>query len=148
MRAVIQSVKRCSVEVDTDVVGAIGRGLLVLLGVTRQDDTGDADYLAEKLSNLRIFPDAQGKMNLSLLDTGGQMLVVSQFTLVGDCRKGRRPSFSHAAVPDQAEMLYRYFVQQVQCHGIQVQTGRFGAKMAVELVNDGPVTFIVESKEA
>ncbi len=146
MRVVIQSVKHCAVEVDNEVVGAIAHGLLVLLGVTRQDDASDADYLADKLSNLRIFPDNQGKMNLSLLDTGGEMLVVSQFTLIGDCRKGRRPSFSHAAVPEQAEHLYNHFVEQVRGHGIQVQTGQFGAKMAVELVNDGPVTFIVESK--
>jgi len=146
MRAVIQRVKHCSVKVDTATIGAIGHGLLVLLGVTRQDDASDANYLADKLSNLRILPDTQGKMNLSLLDSGGEMLVVSQFTLIGDCRKGRRPSFSHAAVPDQAEHLYNHFVEQVRRHGVQVQTGRFGAKMAVELVNDGPVTFVVESK--
>lgn len=146
MRAVIQSVKQCSVHVDSAVVGTIGRGLLVFLGVTREDDASNADYLAAKVSSLRIFPDTQGKMNLSLLETGGAMLVVSQFTLLGDCRKGRRPSFGHAADPDLAERLYQYFVEQVRGHGIQVQTGRFGAKMAVELINDGPVTFIVESK--
>lgn len=146
MRAVIQLVEGCKVLVDNTSVGAIGCGLLVLLGVTHNDDTYDADYLASKIANLRIFPDAQGKMNLSLLETGNEMLVVSQFTLLGDCRKGRRPSFSAAASPNQAERLYEYFVEQVRHHGVQVQTGRFGAKMAVHLVNDGPVTFIVESQ--
>jgi D-tyrosyl-tRNA(Tyr) deacylase len=146
MRAVIQIVKHCKVHVNSDTVSAIGRGLLVLLGVTGTDTTNDADYLAEKISNLRIFPDRQGRMNLGLRDIAGEMLVVSQFTLMGDCRKGRRPSFSHAAAPDQAEHLYEHFVKQVRHNGLEVQTGRFGAKMAVDLVNDGPVTFIVESK--
>ena len=146
MRAVIQIVKHCKVHVDTDTVGAIGRGLLVLLGVTGTDTTSDADYLTDKIMNLRIFPDPQGKMNLAIGDIAGEMLVVSQFTLMGDCRKGRRPSFSQAAPPDLAEHLYEYFVKQVSRNGVTVKTGRFGAKMAVELINDGPVTFIVESK--
>ena len=130
---------------DTETVGTIGRGLLVFLGVIQGDKSDDAKYLANKIVNLRIFSDTRGKMNRSLLESGGAMLVVSQFTLAGDCRKGRRPSFSTAAAPDQAEHLYRYFVDQVQKLGIEVQTGRFGAAMAVELVNDGPVTLIVES---
>lgn len=145
MRAVIQRVKQCSVLVDTETVGTIGPGLLVLLGVAREDETGDADYLADKISNLRIFQDSQGKMNLSLIDTGGEMLVVSQFTLLADCRKGRRPSFIDAAGPDKADALYRYFLGQVRSLGLRVQTGRFGAMMTISLVNDGPVTLVVES---
>jgi D-tyrosyl-tRNA(Tyr) deacylase len=116
------------------------------LGVTGTDTTDEAEYLTAKILNLRIFPDSQGKMNLSLRDIAGEMLVVSQFTLMGDCRKGRRPSFSQAAAPEQAKHLYEYFVKQVRNNGLKVQTGRFGAKMAVDLVNDGPVTLIVESK--
>jgi D-tyrosyl-tRNA(Tyr) deacylase len=146
MRAVVQRVKQSTVQVDNETVGAIGPGLLVLLGVAREDETGDADFLAEKVSNLRIFQDSQGKMNLSLIDTGGEMLVVSQFTLLADCRKGRRPSFVDAAGPDKADELYRYFVAQVQSRGLRVQTGRFGAMMTIDLTNDGPVTLVVESK--
>jgi D-tyrosyl-tRNA(Tyr) deacylase len=146
MRAVVQRVKQSTVQVDNETVGAIGPGLLVLLGVAREDETGDADFLAEKVSNLRIFQDSQGKMNLSLMDTGGEMLVVSQFTLLADCRKGRRPSFVDAAGPDKADELYRYFVAQVQSRGLRVQTGRFGAMMTIDLTNDGPVTLVVESK--
>jgi D-tyrosyl-tRNA(Tyr) deacylase len=146
MRTVVQRVTSSSVKVGTTRVGAIGRGLVVFLGVVQGDDSDDADFLAAKLANLRIFADARGKLNRSLLETKGEMLVVSQFTLAGDCRKGRRPSFSTAAAPDQAERLYNHFVDRLRRMGVKVQTGRFGAEMAVELVNDGPVTLIVESK--
>ncbi len=146
MRAVVQRVSESHVSVDGEIIGEIGKGLLVLLGVADGDDAGSADWLAEKIANLRIFEDGAGKMNLSLLETGGQMLVISQFTLLGDCRKGRRPSFVHAAGPEKANELYEYFVDQVRRKGIEVQTGRFRAMMAVSLVNDGPVTLIVESK--
>ncbi|OQX63323.1 MAG: D-tyrosyl-tRNA(Tyr) deacylase [Desulfococcus sp. 4484_241] len=145
MRAVIQRVRKSSVTVDGETVGAIGRGLLVLLGVAQGDDVSDADFLANKITGLRIFEDGDGKMNRSLIDVGGEMLVVSQFTLLGDCRKGRRPSFTGAAEPHKAETLYQYFVNAVSGHGIRVATGRFGAMMEVALVNDGPVTFVVDS---
>lgn len=145
MRAVIQRVLQSRVTVDGGVVGEIGRGLLVLLGVARSDTSADGELLAEKIVHLRIFEDAQGRMNRSLLDTGGQMLVVSQFTLLGDCRKGRRPSFIDAAEPAQATGLYEHFVRQTRALGVSVQTGRFQALMAVTLVNDGPVTLILDS---
>ena len=146
MRAVVQRVSESSVSIDGEQVGKIGDGLMILLGVAKEDTAVDADYLAEKIVNLRIFSDDQGKMNRSLLETGGEMLVVSQFTLLGDCRKGRRPSFIHAADPEKGNDLYVYFVNQVQKKGVAVETGRFGAMMAVSLVNDGPVTLILESK--
>lgn len=146
MRAVIQRVINSSVTVDNKVIGEIGPGLLVLLGISRMDTGVDADYLSGKILNLRIFEDDAGKMNRSLLETGGEMLVVSQFTLYGDCRKGRRPSFAHAAEPEQAVVLYEHFVQSVRGKGVSVQTGRFKAMMAVSLINDGPVTLILESK--
>jgi len=146
MKAVIQRVKESSVTVDGEVVSRIGQGLMVLLGVGEGDSAADADYLADKAVNLRIFEDDKGKMNRSLLDTGGAMLVVSQFTLLGDCRKGRRPSFVNAADPAAAEELYTYFAQKVSAAGVPVQTGRFRAMMDVSLVNDGPVTLILESK--
>lgn len=146
MRAVIQRVKKSSVSVDNKVIGEIGTGLLVLLGVAQGDTADDADYLADKIANLRIFEDENGKMNKSLIETQGEMLVVSQFTLCGDCRKGRRPSFINAARPEQANGLYEYFVKQVRGKKIAVKTGKFGAMMAVSLINDGPVTLIVESK--
>lgn len=146
MKAVIQRVTSASVTVDGDMIGRIDAGLLVLLGVAQGDDEKAADYLADKIVNLRIFEDDAGKMNLSLLETGGQMLVVSQFTLLGDCRKGRRPSFVQAATPDEADRLYQYFVANICQKGITCATGRFGAMMSVALVNDGPVTLIVESK--
>ncbi|QTA84629.1 D-aminoacyl-tRNA deacylase [Desulfonema magnum] len=146
MRAVIQRVKESAVSVDNEVVGKISRGLMVLLGVAKEDTAKEADYLTEKIVNLRIFEDEAGKMNKSLLETGGEMLVVSQFTLLGDCRKGRRPSFINAAGPDKANELYEYFVTQVRQKGISVQTGQFRAMMDVSLINDGPVTLIVESK--
>ncbi|MGD9384768.1 MAG: D-aminoacyl-tRNA deacylase [Desulfobacterales bacterium] len=146
MRAVVQRVKSSSVTVDGSVVAKIDDGLLVLLGVAKPDNSDDADYLAEKIVNLRIFEDENGKLNRSLLSTGGQMLVVSQFTLLGNCNKGRRPSFVHAAGQDQAVKLYERFIDQVREKGVSVKTGRFRAMMEVALINDGPVTLIVESK--
>ena len=146
MRAVIQRVKQSFVTVDDQTVGKIGSGLLVLLGVAATDQKADADFLADKIVHLRIFEDEQGKMNRSVLDIGGEMLVVSQFTLLGDCRKGRRPSFTQAAGPDKANELYEHFADQVRRNGVKVATGRFRAMMEVSLVNDGPVTLIVESR--
>ena len=146
MRAVIQRVTESEVTVSGRSVGRIGRGLMVLLGVSEGDGRREAEYLADKIVNLRIFEDRDGKMNRSLLDVGGEMLVVSQFTLLGDCRKGRRPSFIRAAAPETANALYEYFVEVSKQKGIGVQTGEFGAMMAVSLVNDGPVTLIVESR--
>jgi len=146
MRAVVQRVTACEVRVSDQTVGQIGPGLLVLLGISLSDEEEHADYLADKIAHLRIFEDDAGKMNRSLVDTGGEMLVVSQFTLLGDCRKGRRPSFVEAAPPEKAERLYDYFVDRVRLNGISVATGQFQAMMAVSLVNDGPVTLIVESK--
>jgi len=146
MRAVVQRVKSSSVAVDNDVIGEIGKGLLILLGVAKADTADNAEYLADKIVNLRIFEDENNKMNRSLLDTGGEMLVVSQFTLLGDCTKGRRPSFVHAAEPDRANELYEHFVEQVRQKGVNIATGQFRAMMDVSLVNDGPVTLIVESR--
>lgn len=146
MRAVIQRVTESVVRVDGKTVGAIGRGLMVLLGVFRGDSRREADYLADKIVNLRIFEDPDGRMNQSLLEIGGEMLVVSQFTLLGDCRKGRRPSFTDAAPPETANALYEYFIEISKQKGISVQTGEFGAMMKVSLVNDGPVTLIVDSR--
>jgi D-tyrosyl-tRNA(Tyr) deacylase len=146
MRAVIQRVKQSLVTVENQTVGRIGNGLLVFLGVAKQDGDRDADYLADKIANLRVFEDENGKMNRSLLETSGEMLVVSQFTLLGDCRKGRRPSFINAAGPDEANALYERFVSLVRQKGISVQTGQFQTMMAVSLINDGPVTLILESK--
>ena len=146
MRAVIQRVKESSVKTENQVIGRTGPGLLVLLGVARVDGPSDADYLVNKIANLRIFEDQKGRMNRSLLETGGEMMVVSQFTLLADCRKGRRPSFVQAAEPETAVALYEYFVQQVRSLGIIVATGRFRAMMEVALINDGPVTIILESR--
>lgn len=146
MRAVLQRVKKCQVTVSGKSSGKIGAGILVLLGVGPEDSEEDACYLAEKSVHLRIFADKAGKMNRSLLDIGGGMLVVSQFTLFGDCRKGRRPSFVRAAPPEKAETLYRAFVEQVENFGITASTGSFGAMMEVALVNDGPVTLLLDSK--
>ena len=145
MRAVVQRVSESSVAVGPEVVGRIGRGLLVLLGVAKTDTEKESDYFAEKIVNLRIFEDEGGKLNRSLIEVGGEMLVVSQFTLLADCRKGRRPSFTEAAGPELATRFYERFVRQTAKLGISVQTGRFQALMAVSLVNDGPVTLIVES---
>lgn len=146
MRAVVQRVKESSVSVNNEIIGHIDKGLLVLLGVEKGDTPADADYLANKIVNLRIFEDNEAKMNRSLLSMGGEMLVVSQFTLLGDCRKGRRPSFVQAAGPQKALDLYENFVHRVQRLGISVEIGRFQAKMAVALINDGPVTLIIESR--
>lgn len=146
MLAVIQRVISSEVRVGDDVVGQIGTGILVLLGISHSDEEKDADYLADKVVHLRIFDDDDGKMNLSLVETGGEIMVVSQFTLLGNCRKGRRPSFVEAAPPERAENLYEYFVDQLRLKAVPVATGRFQAKMAVSLVNDGPVTLILESK--
>ena len=147
MRAVVQRVSRAQVTVEGEVIGKIGTGMLVLLGVSEDDTHDDACYLADKLVSLRIFPDDEGKMNRSLADAGGEMLVVSQFTLLGDCRKGRRPSFIKAARPEIADALYRTFVVEVKGRGIQTATGRFQTHMDVELVNDGPVTLLVDSRK-
>ncbi|MGD9239255.1 MAG: D-aminoacyl-tRNA deacylase [Desulfobacterales bacterium] len=145
MRAVVQRVKQSTVTTDNKVVGQIGSGLLVLLGVAKGDSAKDADYLANKIINLRIFEDENRKMNRSLLETGGELLAVSQFTLLADCRKGRRPSFIEAAEPEKATDLYEKFVNMVRAEGVAVQTGRFRAMMEVALINDGPVTIIIES---
>jgi len=145
MRAVIQRVSRAKVTVDGEITGEIGRGILVLLGVTREDSEKEALYLLEKTLNLRIFEDAEDKMNLSLLDIKGALLVVSQFTLYGDARKGRRPSFIEAAAPAEANRLYEFFVSEARKQVERVGTGRFQAMMNVELVNDGPVTILLDS---
>ena len=147
MRAVVQRVSRAKVTVGDEVVGEIGSGLLVLLGIGSNDSENDVDYLLEKILNLRIFEDADGKMNLSLLDAGGGLLVVSQFTLYGDTRRGRRPSFVNAAPPDDANRLYEYFVDRSTAYVDSVATGRFQAMMDVELVNAGPVTIVLDSEK-
>src|ERR1700694_3857721 len=147
MRAVLQRVREARVEAGGTVTGAIGTGLLVLLGVSRTDSKDDADYLAEKISGLRIFPDEQDRMNRSVLEIGGAVLVVSQFTLYGDCRRGRRPSFDEAAPPDEARSLYEYFVERLRASNLKTETGVFQASMQVHLVNDGPVTLLLESKK-
>ena len=146
MRAVIQRVQRAKVHVEGQQIAQIGEGLLILLGVEKQDAMADAEYLATKSADLRIFEDDAGKMNLSLRDTGGAALVVSQFTLLGDCRKGRRPGFSQAALPAQAIPLYEHFIAKLRQLEIQVGTGQFQADMQVELVNDGPVTILLDSQ--
>ena len=147
MRAVVQRVSRASVAVEGKIAGEIGRGFLVLLGVAKSDTAADADYLAEKISGLRIFEDSGGKMNLALADVNGAVLVVSQFTLLGDVRRGKRPSFDSAAPPDQARKLYEYFVERVRALGVRCETGVFQAMMQVELVNDGPVTILLDSEK-
>lgn len=146
MRIVVQRCSRGKVTVDGQVTGEIGRGFVLLVGVTHDDTRDDADYLAEKVVNLRVFEDEAGKMNLSLLDIGGAVLSVSQFTLYGDCRKGRRPNFMDAARPEAANELYEYFNEKVRSLGVQVETGVFAAMMDVELVNDGPVTLLLDSQ--
>lgn len=147
MRAVVQRVSRASVTVDDQTVGAIGAGLFVLLGVARGDSSGDSAYLAEKTAGLRIFEDDDGKMNRSVAEIGGAILVVSQFTLFGDCRKGRRPGFTEAAPPQLADDLYRVYVDALRQRGLTVATGIFQAEMQVNLVNDGPVTLMIDSRK-
>jgi D-tyrosyl-tRNA(Tyr) deacylase len=147
MRAVVQRVRRASVKVGEEITGEIGRGLLVLLGVAREDTEADADYLAEKIAGLRIFEDDAGKMNLSVMDVGGAVLAVSQFTLFGDVRRGKRPSFDAAARPERARELYEYFVDRVRGLGLRCETGRFQEMMEVELINSGPVTIVLDSKK-
>jgi D-tyrosyl-tRNA(Tyr) deacylase len=145
MRALLQRVTEARVTVDEVIAGEIGAGLLVLLGVSKPDTEADAEFVAQKVLNLRIFEDDQGKMNRSVLDIGGALLVVSQFTLYGDCRKGRRPSFDGAAPAEQARTLYEHFVTVARRSGLKIETGVFQAHMTVSLINDGPVTLIVES---
>jgi len=145
MRAVVQRVSRAQVAVDEEITGQIGLGLLVLLGVGRDDTEADATYLAEKVCGLRIFEDPQGKMNLSLQEVSGSVVVVSQFTLYGDVRRGKRPSFDAAAPPEKARQLYEFFVQQLRAAGLRCETGRFQQMMQVELVNEGPVTILLDS---
>ena len=146
MRVVVQRSKEASVKVEGEVVGSICKGFVLLVGVTHDDKDEDAAFLAEKIAHLRVFEDHDGKMNLSLLDVGGEILSVSQFTLYGDCRKGRRPNFMEAAKPDQAIKLYDAFNRFLREKGLKVETGEFGAMMDVQLINDGPVTLILESK--
>ncbi|MCX7884982.1 MAG: D-aminoacyl-tRNA deacylase [Caloramator sp.] len=147
MRAVVQRVKSSKVKVDENIVGQINEGILVLLGVEDADTDEDIQYLAEKVCNLRIFEDENGKLNLSLLDIKGSLLIVSQFTLYGDCRKGRRPNFMMAAKPDYAESMYLRFVEECKKYVDRVETGKFQAYMQVEIINDGPVTLLIDSKK-
>ena len=146
MRAVVQRVKKSKVTVAGSITGEINKGLTILLGVGQEDSERDIDYLADKIINLRIFEDNNGKMNLSLLDVGGELLVVSQFTLYGDCRKGRRPGYDRAARPETAKELYEGFVEKCRSFGVKVQTGIFQAEMLVDISNDGPVTLLLDSK--
>ncbi|GAA0218656.1 D-aminoacyl-tRNA deacylase [Metaclostridioides mangenotii] len=148
MRSVVQRVSSSSVTVDGDVIGKIDKGLMVLLGVTHDDTSKDVDYMIDKILNLRIFEDEDDKMNLSLKDIDGELLVVSQFTLYGDCRKGRRPSFTSAAKPDLADKLYEEFIAKAKSQGLNVGTGQFGAHMMVDLTNDGPVTILLDSSKS
>jgi D-tyrosyl-tRNA(Tyr) deacylase len=148
MRAVLQRVSRAKVTVDGQITGEIGMGLLILLGVAKEDTEADAIYLAEKITGLRIFDDANGKMNLSVADVGGAVLAVSQFTLFGDVRRGKRPSFDSAAPPEPARLLYEFFVERVRAAGLRCETGRFQEAMQVELVNEGPVTILLDSTRA
>jgi D-tyrosyl-tRNA(Tyr) deacylase len=148
MRAVVQRVSRAQVSVNGEITGQISLGLLVLLGVGRDDTEADATYLAEKITGLRVFEDAQGKMNRSLHEAGGSVLAVSQFTLYGDVRRGKRPSFDAAAPPEKARQLYEFFVQQIRAAGLRCETGRFQETMQVELMNQGPVTILLDSAKA
>lgn len=147
MRAIIQRVSEAEVVVDNEVTGKIQQGLLVLLGVEEGDSQKDCDYLADKVAGLRVFDDAEGKMNLAVTDVDGKLLVVSQFTLLGDCRKGRRPSFVDAAPPEIGQQQYEAFCQRIREQGIDVETGRFRSHMQVQLVNDGPVTLMLDSRK-
>ena len=145
MRMLLQRVERAHVDVEGKTIGSIGKGILVLLGIHESDQPSQITWLANKLVNLRIFTDEEDKMNLSLLDIKGSVLIVSQFTLYGDCREGRRPSFSHAAHPDLARKLYESFITEVRKSGLSVETGEFGALMQVHLINDGPVTLLIDA---
>ncbi|MBE3579663.1 D-aminoacyl-tRNA deacylase [Caldanaerobacter subterraneus] len=147
MRAVVQRVTRGEVRVDGEVVGAIGKGFVVLVGIAEDDTEEDIAYMADKLVNLRVFEDEEGKMNLSLLDVGGEMLLVSQFTLMGDVRKGRRPSFTSAKRPEEALLYFNKLVEEVRKKGVKVETGKFQAMMKVLIENDGPVTILIDSKK-
>ena len=147
MRAVVQRVSEASVSVAEQCVGSIGTGLVVLLGVDKGDSDQDADYIAEKIAGLRIFPDDQQRMNLSVVDVGGSVLMISQFTLLGDVRRGRRPSFTDAAEPEMADQLYEHCNRQLRLHGVTVATGIFRADMQVQLINDGPVTILLDSRK-
>jgi len=147
MRVVIQRAAKAEVRIDGEVVGKIGKGFLLLVGITDGDTLSDADYLAKKVAQMRIFEDAEGKMNLALHDVHGQVLSISQFTLYADCRHGNRPSFITAARPEVANPLYEYFNEQLRQYGLHVETGRFGADMKVDFINDGPVTILLDSKD-
>ena len=147
MRGVVQRVKGASVSVENRIIGEIEKGILLLLGVEEDDEEKDLEYMADKVPNLRIFEDENGKMNKSLADENGELLVISQFTLLGDARKGRRPSFIRAAAPDKAVPMYESFISKIKEKGITVQCGEFGASMQVELINDGPVTILLDSKK-
>jgi D-tyrosyl-tRNA(Tyr) deacylase len=147
MRAVIQRVREGSVEIEGNQIGRIGQGLVILLGVGQGDTEKDAKYLSGKIINLRIFEDKQGKMNLSVKDINGQILVISQFTLYGDCKKGRRPSFVSAALPDKAIKLYEYFIKCIKGYNLKIETGQFQAMMLVKIFNDGPVTILLDSEK-
>lgn len=147
MRAVVQKVKYSSVTVDNEIIGKIDNGFMILLGVTHEDTLKEVEWLSKKIKDLRIFEDQDGKMNLSLEDVKGEVLIISQFTLYGNCIKGRRPSFTDAAKPDHAENLYNKFIEKFQSFGVKTQTGKFGADMKVELLNDGPVTMIIDTKD-
>jgi len=148
MRAVVQRVEKGAVEIKNKEVGSISQGLVVLLGVGKSDSEKDAEYLAEKIINLRIFEDTKEKMNLSVKEINGQILVISQFTLYGDCKKGRRPSFISAALPDKAKRLYDYFIKCIKGYHLKVETGEFQAMMLVKIYNDGPVTILLDSEKA
>jgi len=147
MRAVVQRVSRAAVKVDGQLTGEIGKGLLVLVGVAQDDSEADGDYLGDKVAGLRVFEDSNGKMNLSVAEVGGAVLAVSQFTLFGDVRRGKRPSFDAAARPQQAKALYEYFVERIRARGLRCETGHFQEMMQVELVNSGPVTILLDSKK-
>lgn len=147
MRAVVQRVKKSEVKVDNDLVGSINSGLLIFLGIGKDDGIDDIDYMIDKIVNLRIFEDNQNKMNLSALDLNKEIMIVSQFTLYGDCKKGRRPSFFDAAPPDEAERLYDLFIDNFKKYDLKIQTGEFQAMMDIDLINDGPVTLLIDSKK-